>query len=488
MKELFLSIIFLCAFAAQATARQAIVAGQFYPADKAALAAFVDAALAAGGAKKPEGGVVAVLAPHAGYDYSGKMAGLAYKFVGDGYDTVVILATGHTEAVKGAALLAGDDYETPLGKVPTDRKLAAALLKASPLFEDRPSAHAREHAVEVQLPFLQRKLKKPFKLLAATLNTGNLDDLKKIGAALASALKGKKALLVISTDFSHYPPKGTAAASDGALELAIESMDPALVWTASRILGGKNLPGLETCACGEAALEAGLEAARGLGAASFAPLKISDSYSENPGLAGPSRVVGYISGVFVKAGKPAVLGLSKAQKEVLLKEARLTLADSFAGKQPPSGLEVDPRLNLPGAVFVTLTEGGDLRGCVGTTEPAMTLMDAARYGAFSAAFHDGRFQPLKPEELGKIKIEVSVLSPMKPVKAAEIKEGVQGVVAVNEGRSGLFLPQVWEQIPAKEDFLGELCSQKAGLPRDCWKDGKTRLYSFTVDAFKESER
>ena len=484
MRIILLCASVLFATAALSPAREPAVAGQFYPADRVELTSFVDAALSAGG-QKPAGTVTAVLVPHAGYEYSGGMAGLAFKFTDDAYDTVVILATGHTEAVKGAALLASDYYETPLGRVQPDRELAAALMKASPLFEDRPSAHAREHSIEVELPFLQRRLKKPFKLLAATLNTGDLAALKKIGAALASALRGKKALIVISTDFSHYPDKATAAASDGAMLLAVRSMDPGLVWSASRILLAKKVPGLETCACGEAALEAGMEAARLLGAASFFPLKISNSYSEDPGAGDPGRVVGYISGLFLRSGGPQYPSLSKAQKEALLRAARLTLEDSFAGKEPPAGLEADPRMDLPGAVFVTLTEGGALRGCVGTIEPVMTLMDAARYGAYSAAFRDDRFRPLSAAELPKVRLEVSVLSPLKPVTVADIKPGRHGVVAVRDGHSGLFLPQVWEQIPAKEDFLGELCAQKAGLPRDCWKDGKTQLYSFTVDAFQE---
>jgi len=484
MKLLFLFLT-LAGAAGPAVAREAVVAGQFYPADKAALSAFVDAALAGGGAGRPAGEVVAVLAPHAGYEYSGKMAGLAYKFIGDSYDTVVILAAGHTEGVKGAALLVSDFYETPLGKVFPDKKLAAALQKASPLFEERPSAHAREHAVEVQLPFLQRKLKRPFLLLPAVLNTGDLSTLKKIGAALAAALRGKKALIVISTDFSHYPSSETAAAADGAMLLAMGSMAPDIVWTTARMLDAKKVPGLETCACGEAAVEAGMEAARNLGAASFQTLKISDSYNENPGSAGPGRVVGYISGLFVRGGKADQLTLSRAQGAALLKEARLTLEYYFSGKEAPGGLERDPRLNLPGAVFVTLTAGGNLRGCVGTVEPAMTLMDAVRYGAISAAFRDGRFPPLKAEELPGVRLEVSVLSRLKLAKAGDIKPRVHGVVAAGEGRSGLFLPQVWEQIPDKEDFLGELCAQKAGLRRTCWKDAGTSLYTFTVDAFLE---
>ena len=135
---------------------------------------------------------------------------------------------------------------------------------------------------------------------------------------------------------------------------------------------------------------------------------------------------------------------------------------------------------------MTLTENVALRGCVGTIEPRMGLLDAVRYGANAAAFEDTRFRPLGKGELEKIKVEISVLSPLR--KAADAKEIIphkQGVVIVQGSHSGLFLPQVWEQIPGKEEFLGELCSQKAGLARNCWKDKKTELYIFTVDSFKE---
>ena len=269
--------------------------------------------------------------------------------------------------------------------------------------------------------------------------------------------------------------------------LAMESLDPALVWNTSRILLAKRLPGLDTCACGSAALEAGMEAARLMGAKAFRPLKYADSYDEFPAAAAAARVVGYWAGVFT-AGAPApAAAASAAQKALLLKEARSTIEQALAGKEPPSGLEPDPWLNLPGAAFVTLTINGALRGCVGTIEPVLTLMDAIRYGAYSAAFRDHRFAPVTADELKQIKIEVSLLSRLAPVKAADIKPGMHGVVVVQDGKSGLFLPQVWEQLPAREEFLGELCAQKAGLPRDCWKDPKTEIYSFTVDAFEEGK-
>ncbi|MCX5791215.1 MAG: AmmeMemoRadiSam system protein B [Elusimicrobia bacterium] len=475
----------LCLLCAGVQAREPQFAGKFYPGNKTEITAFVDRALAASGVKKPDGKVIAVVAPHAGYEFSGNIAGLAYKYVDDAYDTVVILASGHRMAVKGAALLASGYYETPLGRVQIDEALSRALIKANPLFEDKPAAHEGEHAVEVQLPFLQRRLKKPFKLVAATLNTEDLNDIKAMGAALAAALKGKKALLVVSTDFSHYPAHVLAGQADKAMGLAMESLDPALVWNTSRMLLAKRLPGLETCACGAAALETAMEAARLLGAKSFQPLKYADSYDEFPAAAEAGRVVGYWAGLFTTAAAGPAPAASAAQKAVLLKEARFTLEQALAGKEPPSGLEPDPFLNLPGAAFVTLTIDGALRGCVGTIEPMLTLMDAIRYGAYSAAFRDHRFTPLKAEELGKVKIEISLLSRLTPAKAADIKPGQHGVVVVNAGKSGLFLPQVWEQIPDKDGFLSELCDQKAGLPRNCWKDPKTEIYAFTVDAFKE---
>ena len=484
MKGFILAL--LCA-AAPAAAREPAVAGQFYPADAAELGRAVDRWLVPPAGAKPPSGVVAVLAPHAGYEFSGRLAGMAYWYAEQVYDTVVILATGHTEAVKGAAILSSDFYRTPLGRVEPDRALGAALLKASPLFEERPSAHLREHPVEVQLPFLQRKLKKPFKLLPAVLNTDSPAAVKEIGAALAAALKGKKALIVISADFSHYPSAADAALSDGAMALAIESLDPELFLSAARFMERKGIAGLDTCACGSAAAAAGMEAARLLGAKSFVTLKLSDSHAENS-RAAADRVVGYISGVFARSGAPAELALSRVQKTALLKEARATLDRHFGGEEQPAGLDPDPRLNLPGAAFVTLTIGGALRGCVGTVAPAMTLADAVRYGAYGAALRDGRFRPLAKEELAKTEIEISVLSPLKPAGHAGIKPGVHGAVIMKDGKSGLFLPQVWEQLPKKEDFFGELCAQKAGLPRGCWKDPAVKLYSFTVDSFEEEGR
>ncbi|OGS07226.1 MAG: hypothetical protein A2270_11295 [Elusimicrobia bacterium RIFOXYA12_FULL_51_18] len=485
----FLPAFFILTFNCVGFAREAAFAGKFYPADKEELSKFVDSALAGAVPTRLTGRVRAIIAPHAGYDFSGVMAAYAYNVIDTQYDLVVILGVGHTMAVKGAALLAEGYYETPLGKVPVDEKFAAELIKASPLFENRTEAHLNEHSIEVQLPFLQRRLKKPFKILPAVLNNAGPDELAEIGRMLGRKLKGKKALIVVSTDFSHYPRHEDALAADKTLSLAIAAMDPGYFWLTNRILLAKDVPGLETCACGEAAVGAAMAAVNELGPSRFVELKYADSYDRAPDLTGPEKVVGYIAGAFVGALKvvPGQITLSPGQKKELLSEARTEIENRLLGRKSKNDLlSKDYAFNLPAAVFVTLTENGALRGCVGTIEPRMGLLDAVRYGANAAAFADTRFRPLEKPELEKIKAEISVLSPLKKApNAKEIVQGKHGVVVVKDGHSGLFLPQVWEQIPGKKDFLSELCFQKAGLERDCWQDKNASIYVFTVDSFRE---
>ncbi len=146
----------------------------------------------------------------------------------------------------------------------------------------------------------------------------------------------------------------------------------------------------------------------------------------------------------------------------------------------------NPELDNKAAVFVTLTKNGRLRGCIGTVVAQQPLIDAVMDMAVGAACNDPRFPRVTPEELKITKIEISVLSPMEKIASHEdILPGVHGVVVRKGARSGLFLPQVWESLPQKNDFLSELCSQKAGIPPDAWKDPSTELYIFTVFKFEE---
>jgi len=467
-------------------AREMAAADKFYPADKKVLSAQLDA-LFDKADKKNVPGIVAVVSPHAGYVFSGRLAAQAFAPINQSYDIVVIMGTGHTHAIKGAALLAEDDYQTPLGIVETDKELARKLMEKEPLFENYASAHQHEHSIEVQLPFLQKKLKRPFKLLAMALNHAGEAEVSKMSAALAEALKGRKALLVISTDLSHYADTENARYSDEAYAEAVKTMDSEYVRQAEQALMSKKIQNLQTVACGGTALLLGMETAKLLGAKSFKTGEVSDSHREYEASKSPGRVVGYMSGWFIKSGQPPSEKLSSRQKKFLLKEARRSIHDALFFKNT-AGIIKDARLNIPGAVFVTLNLNKKLRGCIGTLQPQMPLSDAVRAFALYAAFKDSRFPPLLAEELDRVKIEISVLSRIKKSSADEIVPHVSGVVVQRNGSSGVFLPQVWEQIPDKDSFMGELCQQKARLARDCWKLPGTEIYTFTVESFEEGER
>jgi hypothetical protein len=474
--------------ALQAGDRAPAVAGAFYPADPVELSRAVDSALA-----KAETSAIlrhrplALVVPHAGYEYSAPVAAAGYRTVSGAYDTVVVIGAAHRARVEAAGLYSRGAFLTPLGRVPVDENLAARLVKDSPaLFQDQPEAHRGEHSIEVQLPFLIKRLKPGWKLLPLLMNTDDSAVSVRVGEALAAALKGRKALIVASSDLSHYPPAAVAEKVDWATLGALASLDPDFFRLANRVLLERGEPGLDTTWCGEAAVIAAMSAAKALGADRAEVLRYENSGSAPAG--DRRRVVGYAAVALVRSGKrrPADLSLEEEQKQSLLALARDTVLAGTQGRRPRPQLSPDPSLNLPAAVFVTLKERGQLRGCIGTTEPRATLRDAVASAAYSAAFQDHRFSPVAKEEVPRLHFEVSILSSARPVKdAAAVAPKTHGVILSQGGRSGLFLPQVWEQIPGKEDFLGELCEQKAGLPRSCWKDPKTRLAVFTVTAFDD---
>jgi AmmeMemoRadiSam system protein A len=175
-----------------------------------------------------------------------------------------------------------------------------------------------------------------------------------------------------------------------------------------------------------------------------------------------------------------------SQKE-LLSLARTAIAEYLKNREVIDfSIDGNDELIQLAAVFVTLTQNGNLRGCIGTIEPEYPLCEAVIRMALSAALNDSRFYPLSPDELPETKIEISVLSPMRKVKNAdEVIQGKHGVLIQKNGRSGLFLPQVWEHFDGKEEFMCELCTQKAGLPAECWKDGSAEIFVFTVFSFEE---
>jgi len=462
------------------------VAGQFYPADPAVLGKTVDQYLDKAPTHQLPGRLIALLVPHAGYEYSGALAAEGFKAITGNYMTFVLLGTAHHVGLKGAALIAHGSFRTPLGAVPIDEELAARLLRESSVFEERTDAHAAEHSIEVQLPFLQKRFHN-FKIVPIVMNNEDPVAMRPIGEAIARAIKGKNVLLIISSDLSHYPPRDIARRADLTLLRALERLDPDYLESTAEMLVGRREAGLETAACGLAALEAGVTAAVALGADRAVLLNYANSGEIVPATEG--RAVGYGVVALVKSGRPArkAFVLDEVSRTRLLKAARESIAEGQSGQNYSFGPLMENReLNLPAAVFVTLTEEGHLRGCIGTTVPQSGLWDAVRYFARQAAFGDPRFRPLESSELPRTHIEISILSaPDRISDAGAIVPGKHGVIVRRDGHSGLFLPTVWEQIPDKTNFLSELCEQKAGLPRDCWKDPTVELQVFTSDVFGE---
>ena len=466
--------------------RKPAVAGQFYEADAVKLKKEVSSYLKAG--KPAAGKIYGLVAPHAGYVFSGATAGKAFAYLKDlDFDTAVIISTGHRMGLRGAALLSDGEFETPLGRVGIDAVLASALLRSSKIFEDLPEAHREEHAIEVELPFLQVLKGNSFKIVPIAVNTADLEVLTEAGRLIGKAVKGKKALICVSSDLSHYPPGNIAERSDRSLMLAfraaVNSGGLAHFDLAARLLSEKAGAGMDTPACGQAAMTEGAAACLELGADDFELLE----YTHSGKVSGDnSRVVGYASGLFVKSGGHAP-ALSKELQEELLKYARASIGNYLKLKKPlVLPLSVYPELNQPAAVFVTLTKGGRLRGCIGTMEARSTLADAVTDFAVSAAFGDSRFGALKPDELAEIKIEISVLSPLRKVDSyKDVVENKHGVY-VQKGRAGgTYLPQVWEHFSTRDEFLSSLCLEKAGLDADAWKEKSTALYVYTVDCFEE---
>ena len=465
--------------------RKPAAAGKFYDSDPEKLRKAVRSYMRpAGGAKEK---ILGVLVPHAGYVFSGATAGAAFASLkGADIDTAVVIGTGHTEAVRGAAIMSGGFFETPLGRLEIDGDLARALLAPPGPFKDLPSAHAGEHSVEVELPFLQELGIKKF--LPVTANSSEIKVLEEAGRRLGAALRGRKAVICVSSDLSHYPPADLAERSDPALLLAYRTAfrngDMAYFALANELLLEKAAGKMDTAACGFAAMVLGAAACAELGADDFRLLE----YTHSGKISGDaSGVVGYAAGLFTGGGERPAGELDPKLKKELLALARSSI-ESKLKKIPAPSTELlpAPELNQPAAVFVTLNKGGALRGCIGTMTPRQLLADAVVYFAEAAAFSDTRFAPVSAGELRDIKMEISVLSPLRRVESwTAVEQGKHGVY-VRKGRlSGTYLPQVWEHFGSREEFLTSLCLEKAGLPAGAWKEKSTELFVYSVDSFEE---
>lgn len=492
--------------------RSPVVAGTFYPGERSALAATVDGYLDAAGALELPGEIVGVISPHAGYVYSGGVAGAAYAHLrGLSFDTVVVVAPSHRAAFRGASVYGGDGYETPLGTVPVDEALADAIRGESESFAYRPGAHSAEHSLEVQVPFLQRTLGE-FAVVPIVMGDQSEPAVRALAGAIARAVEGSgsRVLLVASTDLSHYHDQTRANALDRVMVDRVEEFDPEGLL--SDLAAGR----CEACGGGPTAVV--MMAARELGAdrATVA------SYATSGDVSGDmSQVVGYVSALVTRptdgggtrtggeadatkapappngeettdatagAATAPYEGLSDDERLTLLRFARATVEAAVRGEALPRLDGITPALETPCGGFVTIDKGGRLRGCIGYVVAVKPLHETVSDMAVQASLHDPRFPAVTPDELPDIEIEISVLSPLVTVaNVEEIEVGRDGLVIQGRGRSGLLLPQVasernWD----RDTFLDQTCV-KAGLPPGSWAEDGVTIQRFSAEVFSEHE-
>jgi len=449
------------------TVRPAAVAGTFYPRDPRQLAEDLDEMLGGVQSFEPRFGFPkALIVPHAGYVYSGPMAARAYDELGPArgiVKRVVLMGPVHRVAVRGLALPDADAFATPLGLLKIDEPAVASLAGLRYVGRNGP-AHAMEHSLEVQLPFLQRVLGDvavvPFAVGDATP--------AQVAEVVERLWGGRETLFVVSTDLSHFHSYAESCRIDGETAGKIESF-------ATDIRHDE--------ACGATPLNGFLRAAAAHGL-SIRRLGVCNS-GDTAG--GKGRVVGYASFALDEGDAVSVDEAGRT----LIGLARHAIASRLDAALPAPDAGA-PWLSQQGATFVTLTLDGRLRGCIGSLEAHRPLAEDVRANAQAAAFRDPRFPALNAEEWARCKVEVSLLSRARPIHSADeadlvaqICAGEDGLILEHEGRRATFLPQVWESIPDKQAFLRELV-HKAGLPAST-RLGRCKVSRYRVKKWKQAD-
>ena len=471
--------------------RRPAVAGTFYPGNPVELSKLL-AEFYAEAEKKPlPGRPTAIIAPHAGYVYSGRTAAAAYKQLeGETYDVVVVISPSHTVFFQGASVYDGSAYQTPIGVVEVDEKLSERIGSIHPLVYLSNKGHTGgsvrgEHALEVQLPFLQQMLGK-FKLVAIVIGDQEENSCRALGEVLATALNGKNSLIVASSDLSHFYTEKEARKLDANIRKAVEEYNPEKLL--NTISSGRGE------ACGGGPMVSAMTASKRLGGEQVVITGYTTSGESTGDL---SEVVGYLSAVIVTSKKAprqnGIMGMNarkesaeftEEDKECLRDIAFRAIEAGITGAKFSPERPVSKLLREKRGAFVTIKIGGVLRGCIGMIRAAMPLHEVIADMAQAAAFDDPRFTPLNEQELKNIEIEISVLSPLVRVEnIEEIKVGRDGLTIHLDMHSGLLLPQVptehgWDRMT----FLEQTCL-KAGLPKNSYKDARAEIYRFSADIF-----
>lgn len=481
--------------------RKAAVAGLFYPDDRQTLERAVAETLKKAAKLKFSDPIKAILAPHAGHVYCGETMGAAFKQIeGDsfGYDTVVMIGPSHFVPTKAAAVSSADYWETPTGRIPIDTELARKFVEKSDRIELDDRAHAREHSLEVQLPFLLAVAKgKPFKVVPIVTSSDDPADWEIVARALADLASKPTTLVVISSDLSHFPDAETAERMDKAILDATITLNPKTLAAENARLLSEGHAGLAVTMCGLNATMCLEYAVTRLGIDRAQVVSCTNSAKTS---GNTKRVVGYGAVIFTGSPKtvprthqpPLPIVVSAEARRELIARAREGVKSAVEGKLREKRLCDNSELQVKAGCFVTLKNRGTLRGCVGCFQSDgplwRTVSDiAARSAVFDPRFLNNR---ITPTEVSQLDIEISILSP--PVRVSrpleEIKLGRDGILIKDKGRGGTFLPQVATETGwTLKEFLGHCSRDKAGLGWEGWKSPTAQVYTYTCTIVREKD-
>jgi AmmeMemoRadiSam system protein B/AmmeMemoRadiSam system protein A len=471
--------------------RMPAVAGKFYESDSTKLLEDLKSLFSKAKLKIINDHVLAVISPHAGYVYSGIVAASSFNQIDTNQkiDNIFLIGSSHTQTFEGASIYSIGHYITPLGKVEVNIELAKKLIKENPVFSGPSSAHIYDHVLEVQLPFLQYKLSKPFKIVPIIIGTNNKNSIRLIAKALEPYFNENN-LFVISADFSHYPEYETAYKIDNQTAKAIEKNSTDIFLQSLSDTENKGISDLATPLCSWTSVLTLLYITEKQKDITIKQIEYKNSGDSPYG--DKDRVVGYnsivVSAPLVKI-QTKEYTLNENEKKELLNIARNTLTEYLStGQRPKIDISsLSDNLNKPCGAFVTLHNKGELRGCIGQFEPKEPLYKVVVEMAIAAATQDYRFPKVTFSELKDIDIEISVLTPLKKINSIdEIELGRHGIYIKKGYSSGTFLPQVATSTGwTKEEFLGHCSRDKAGIGWDGWKSAD--IFTYEAIVFSENE-
>lgn len=466
-------------------------AGSFYPRTRDALVKQLGELFESAAPNRHLDSIVALIAPHAGYVYSGTVAASAYNQLSSArkYDNVFILGSSHHMNFSGAALYDCGHYMTPLGLARVNLSLTRKLIRDHPsLFLSGQEVHAPEHSIEVQIPFLQYLYKEDLQIIPIILGTQQPGMCRKIASALKPYLNDRN-LFVISTDFSHYPDAADATRMDALTAAAIIRNAPAEFINEIQSGDNQSIPGMLTRICGWTSMLTLLDITEKMTGIKYTPIQYMNS-GDVPG-GEKDRVVGYHALVVtrgsVAAGNPetnSIFGFTRKEEDQLLRIARNSISHylKFGELKKIDEQDMPASFFMHAGAFVTLNMNGRLRGCIGQFTADIPLYQAVQEMAIAAAVRDNRFDPVTTDELPRLQIEISVLTPMRKVSSIdEIILGRHGIYLRKGSRGGTFLPQVATETGwTRQEFLGHCARDKAGIGWDGWKDADIYVYEAYV--------